>query len=466
MAQHLTQDFLAELLKYCFTNKKILELSQDHLKYNYIPTDYIKKIYKSISSYYSNNNELPTYGFVSQQHSNDLEVQEYLEKIKKCDFINIDTLLVELEDYIKKVRFQILHKKTFDLYNDDKSDEAIELTAQESESIVNFNLKRESGRFIKLFEDFEEDVKEKEIKKQSGEFDRDKVPTGIKELDEAIFGGIDEGDTFIALTRSGVGKSTFLKYAGVYAARLGYDVMHVQLEGSKKECFDKYTQVWTALKYPAVKYADIDSDVLKKLLKISHQMQQKKRDVHIYAFEMFDEASCKDILKLGEDFYKINGKYPDVILIDSIDLLHPGDSNKYGISTEAIKKKKENSAQKIKNIATQLSTRVLTVDQADNVPKEQWNDPTWHMTRNNISGAKNLFNSFSYSITFNQTEAEKEQDVMRLYFDKLRNYPIKNRSIKIATNYDHGRFYDPQRTKELDQTINTVRKIRGKKGKL
>jgi replicative DNA helicase len=452
MGEFLTSDFLSEFLKLCFLKSSVIEIAKRFLKYQYIPSELeeVKLIYKSITTYYDVNNKLPSYGYVSQQYSNNIKVQEYLQKIKATKTPNIDQVLLQLEDYIKKVRFQLLYEEVKELYNKDKQDDAIELSAKESEEIVRFNLKMESGRFMKVFEDFEETLKDKQMKSQSGDFDHDKVPTGITLLDEEIHGGIDVTDTMCFLGRSGEGKSTLLKYIGVYACRLGYDVLHIQAEGSKDEAFDKYTQAWSALNYTTIKYGNLNSEMLNRVNKVVQGMKAREKDIYIYAFEMFDEATCVDVRNLILEYEKIKGKFPDLIILDSLDLIHPGDGLKYGVDTNSIKYKKENTSKKIKNMATEFRTRFVTADQADNVPKDQWNDPEFIMTRNNISGAKNLANAFSYFITINRTESEAESEVLRLYFDKLRNYFPQNRILRVATNFAHGRFYDPQETKKMN----------------
>jgi hypothetical protein len=230
---------------------------------------------------------------------------------------------------------------------------------------------------------------------------------------------------------------------------MGYDVLHIQAEGSEEEAFDKYTQVWSAQSYNNVKYGNIDQDMKDKLDKIVRQMRSKERDIFIKAYEQFDEVSCMDIRNLVVDFEKVKGKYPDLILIDYLSLIHPGDGNKYGIDTMSIKMKKENTARKLKNIATEFRTRIVTAEQADGIDKEKWNNPDWCMSRHNVAGAKGLADSFSYFITLNMTEDEEENGIMRLYLDKLRNYHPSNKVVKIATNYMNGRFYDSKRTIEL-----------------
>ena len=461
----LTEQFLVELFKLSFLKKQILEVLREHVKYQYLPDEIpaLKKILKAIIATYGNTNNLPTFGIISQFYPNDIDVQDYLSKIKAADIPDTEEILRQLEEYIKLSRYQLMFEKAKDLYNSGKQKESIDFVQKESEEIVNFSITQNTSYFTKVFEDYNETVKQKQEARDRGDFDRDKVPSGITPLDEDIYGGFDKGDTVYILGRSGSGKSTLLKHIGVYDCRLGYDVLHVQLEGSKDEAIDKYTQCWNGQDYMTVKYGsyNFNEKEVEKINNVIAQMASRQRDIYVYAFEMFDEPTCRDIRDLIIKYQKEKGKLPDVVLIDSLDLLHPGDGQKYGVDILSIKMKKENSAKKLKNICTEFKTiRIIVVDQAEGIEKEKWNSSDFVMTRHNVSNSKNIVNSFSYVYTLNQTEAEEKNCVLRIYEDKLRNYHSTDRVKKIATNFAHGRFFDNARTKELNESSGVESKVR------
>lgn len=446
----LTNAFLNELFRLCFLKKPVLEIVTVHLKYTYIEDSLIayKHILKAITSYYRNNNRLPTVGYISQQFSTNAQVQIVLAEIKDTAIPDVEATIRQLEQYIKNIKFLQLNEQVANLYNEGKRDEAVVLSAKESQEIINFSLKQGTSQFMKLFRDFETIMKERQIARDYGEFDGEKVPFGIDPLDIITSGGLDKGDTALLIARSGVGKSTFLKGCAIYAARLGFKVLHIQLESSREECFTKYTQAWTAMSFNDVRFGNIDKALEVKLQKIVNDMVKKQRDIYIYAFEKFDEASCVEVRDLIVDFEKENGSFPDLIIIDYLGLLHPGDGIKYGVDTQSIKMKKQNVAKRLKNICIEFGTRIITADQVDNVPIEVWNSPDRVITRNNLSGDKNLIDPFSYVFTLNQTNDEYKDNLIRLYCDKLRNYKAQQ-VLHIATDYEHGRFFDRKRTKIL-----------------
>ena len=138
----------------------------------------------------------------------------------------------------------------------------------------------------------------------------------------------------------------------------------------------------------------------------------------------------------------------DLVIIDYLKYLDPATGIKYGADTQSVKMKKEHTADKIKNVAVEYGARIITADQATDVPMELWNDPTKVMTRHDIAGAKNLPDSFSYVLTGNQTKKERDEDIMRIFYDKLRNYRPDNDIVKIITNYRRCRFYNHKKTIE------------------
>lgn len=446
----LTNTFLNELFRLCFLKKPVLEVVTVHLKYTYVEDSLIpyKHILKSMTSYYKNNEKLPTIGYVSQQFATNPQVQIILAEIKDTPIPDVETTVRQLEQYIKNVKFLQLNEQVANLYNDGKKEEAVKLSAEESQEIINFSLKQGTSQFIRLFKDFSTIMKERQIAKDAGEFDGEKIPFGIEPLDIITAGGLDKGDTTLLIARSGVGKSTFLKGCAIYGARLGYKVLHIQLESSREECFTKYTQAWTAMSFNDVRFGNLDKALELKLDKIVNDMLRMQKDVYIYAFEKFDEASCVEVRDLIVDFEKERGEMPHLVVIDYLGLLHPGDGIKYGVDTQSVKMKKQNVAKRLKNICTEFGTRIVTADQVDNVPIETWNSPDRVITRNNLSGDKNLIDPFSYVFTLNQTNDEYKDNLIRIYCDKLRNYKAQQ-TLRIATDYAHGRFFDKKRTQIL-----------------
>lgn len=70
------------------------------------------------------------------------------------------------------------------------------------------------------------------------------------------------------------------------------------------------------------------------------------------------------------------------------------------------------------------------------------------LTEYNCSEAKGLSRPLTHLITLNQSEAERNEDTMRLHIAKARFFK-KGDTFKIATDYQNEIFYDHKRTMGL-----------------
>jgi len=449
----LSTVFLEETLRLAFLKKSFLEKITPHLKFQYLPSPELKQIYKDITNHYSLTGTLPTIGTIYEKNKDNDKLLNVLNRIKESEIVDPQTLLVQLEKYIKDVRFAELWDKVMQKHQSGEKEQAVKMMAEGSQEIVEFSILKDNGNFLKVFEDFQKVQLEKQIKKEENIVNYDKIPFGILPLDIVTEGGMDRKDTVLFILRSGIGKSTVLKWIGMYACRLGYDVLHIQLEGSSEECMDKYTQVWSAISYSAAKTGNIESEKYHKLLSIAQDMVVLKHDISIKSFESFDESTMVDVRDAVVEYIKERGKAPDLLLFDSMDLADPGDGVKYSADTQSVKMKINNSSRKFKNICNEFDMRGITALQASEVKAEVWNDPGRTITRSDAAGDKSVANSYSMVFTGNQTLDEEKRRTMRIYIDKMRYYSMRNRTYPICTNFAIGRFFDLQRTKRVFKDI-------------
>lgn len=446
----LSPDFLYEFFRLIFLKKEIYDICQQHMKYEYVPVELqpLKKILKSILN--NNSESLPSFGVVSQQHIDDVDVQEHIKIIKNTQIVDKEQIIDQLETYIKKQRFKILNQQIFDLYQskDDRKMEAMELQAKESTDIVNFSLKKSNGAFIRLFEGFKARAKDSLISHERGEDKTEKVPFGIDILDDETDGGIDSGDTALWIMRSGVGKSTVLRWTGMYNCRLGYDVLHIQCEGTKEEVTKKYDQMWTKAKYYDIQTGNFNAQEMERLEAYIKKMNQSNKELTIHSFEEFGGASMVEIRNVIIDYNKVYGKFPHLVIIDSLDLLKTGENKKIDNDPSWKKEKMKRVAQLMKNVCSEFyPMRILTATQSGDF--QEWNNPDKYLTRSNTEGDRTLVQPFSYVFTFNATIEEEKAKSGRIYKDKFRNYKIDQRISKIKTAFDKGNFYDRKKTLDM-----------------
>ena len=454
----LTDSFIQELFKLLYTKKAFLEICKVHLKYQFIPKELseYKLILKSILTQYDLSGNLPSIGVTSQQLESNLEAQVALKAIKETDIVDTELMLNQLGSFIRNVEFQILNKSVTELYNRGEHEEAINLNANESKRINEISLRKVGGKFLKVFGDFKKENQKRKNQK-SEEVKGRKVPFFIDPLDDVTNGGMDEGQTALVIMRSGAGKSTSLRWTGIMAAIHGYDVLHIQAEGSEDECRDKYTQIFTKQDYSDIKTGNISKEVLIEIEKLLIQMDTLNRDVNIYAFEKFGGATMVDVREVILEYFKDMGRFPELVIIDSLDLLKTGLNNKIDNDPTFKKERLQTVAQLMKNLAVEFKPiRILTATQTGDINPIWLNDPANCITRSHTEGDRTLVKPFSYVYTGNQTDDEEIANTMRIFIDKLRFESKKKKVYPICTNFDNGCFYHSKNTIKKFYSNNNI----------
>jgi len=442
----LNKDFLLEFYRSSLANSSILETGRAYMKFSYLPDQTHKRVWKAILDHYTLQEKPPTIGILAQTLSGYPDCLSLVADIKGVGMPSREELLEQLESYIKNSMFQLAYDELYTTFTGGKKDDAYKLLSDYAQELNDFSIRGQY--FDKVFEGFNLRMRNRELVATNPTLVENnfKIPFGIPELDHITRGGISASDTACFLAQSGVGKSKGLKYIGVNASRLGYRVAHFQFEGGKDECLDLYDAAWSGVLLHALERGVVTEEQKKRIAKqISDMKNGIGGEIFVEAYETFGTASMLDVRNSIIELEKLYGKI-HLVLIDYLEKVEPGDGKRYTIDQE--KQRREAVSQKMKNIAVEFNTRVITATQAHGLEKRLLDDPEFVMDRYNTSMGKNLLDPFSFFITMNQTDDEKENNIMRLFCDKLRKYKSKQ-VITIAQNYSKEQFCDRQRTREL-----------------
>lgn len=448
--EQLSIKFLNELYKLTFYKTDVIEIVKEHLEFHFIPNELkeYKRILKDITNYHTNNNKLPSIGIISQMSNGDSKVQQILTDISNIKLPEKDDVLKQFEVFIKRAKFQELYAKVADIYNaEDRQDEAMNVLAKESEKIVSFTLKK-NNYFENIFKGFEERQRRRDLQRLTDEQNHSRLPFGIYPLDDCTYGGTEETEIDLFIARSGTGKTTWLVWRAISAARRGYPVLHISAEGAKHLIEKKFDIAWTALSRRELEFDNINEDLRVKLEKTARDIVNKSGEISVVAFEQFGMASMVDVRNMIIDYIKINGYKPALVTIDYIEKFNPGDGRRYSVSTEGEKMRREAVAEKMKNIAVEFKIRIATATQSNDINPSDFNRSEFVITRHNVSSAKGLIDAFSYVFTWNQTNDEYGNNVGRIYVDKLRDHK-GGQVLPVATQFNKSRFYDHKRSIKL-----------------
>lgn len=458
----LNPGFMAEIFKLMFSDEVIMRIASGYLKYELIPKEWVgyKFILREAIIQYTEKNKLPSIGVICQKLCDEDAVQLAAKEIKKAALIDREIAIDQLQSFVKETEFELLSRKVHDLYEEGKKEEAIRVNAEESQRILEMSFRSKSGGFQSVFGGFHERMVERRMEGDAASEKPVKVPFGVDRLDDVSFGGMEIGDTSLWIARSGVGKSSILKWHGYSAAIRGVPVLHIQLEGGIKACMQIYDQLWSAQSYSDIKSGNISPKDRKKIEQAIKEVKELSSDIEVYGFKKFGQASMGDVRQLCYDYFNTHGKFPGLVILDSLDLVKTGISKKIDSDPDHKKEKLQTCAQLLKNLADEIGAPIITATQTSDVPFEVWNNPDKVIDRSYTEGDKTLVKPFSFVFTLNMTIEEKANATARIYVDKLRDYKESQEVITIATNYDKRRFYHRGRTMEMYNQISERKEIK------
>jgi hypothetical protein len=446
----LTDNFINELFKLCLRKKQIFEITQEHLKFNYLPSEQYKEVWQAMTQYVATTDKLLTIGLLTQQFEASPKIIQVINDIKTSDTPSDQEVLEQLELFIKNKIFIEAYSDLHDKFNRGDKEGAFLLMGEVSEQLKTFQINEKSGgstifsQYLKRYEGRLEVINavnngsnQKVIKR--------KVPTGIVPIDSLLKGGIDKGDTFLILADSGVGKSKMMKTIGLSAARRGYNVVHIQAEGTKKEAEEAYDAAIAGKNINDIEVANLSQKDLKLIGEAVDQWNHEGGEIHIKAFEQFDTGTMREIHAFCETIVDQYGPI-DMLILDYLDEVDPGDGQRYPATQDGTRLKRRASAKKFKNVCVEFDCAGVTATQANDISDKLKEDPSFVLKRGNTSENRKLLQPFSYLFTLNRTSEEEKNNTMRLYADKLRKYGSDERTLHIVTNFNVERFYDHKNT--------------------
>lgn len=430
----------------CLNNDYILALVVEHIELKQLPDRDFQAIHKAIKEYYKKNKKAPSFSVLKQSLTRQRGAMELLDDIADtAHSLWTDDALAQLDGYIRQVKFQQAYKEAGELYNKSGFMESEKRMAEYHEWSEGFSLV--SAEFVDVVGSFSTRFKANRQKHNSAS---KKVPITrfyIDELDSRNNGRNLRGQLTCFLAPSGVGKSHIARWIGKNACQIdGLNVLHIQLEGSEDEVVDAYAASLVScnsFKYETGTLRDSEVEQMEKMLK------EISGNLHVKSYPKFGaHVSTIDVNTAIQDYKKRFGFSPDVVIIDSMDLLTDSSGQHYTEKGERLKRIKV--ANDLKDLASDENVWMVVTYQSTIENQEWLNDEKNVLTAYNTSEAKGLCRPLTHLITLNQSSREEKENTMRLHVAKSRFFK-KGEPFKIATDYEHERFYDSERTMRINR---------------
>lgn len=440
----LTEGFLAELYNAAITDNYVCSVVTNYMKDEYLPDQQYQQLTAALKRYFRKYKMAPQYGVLEQMLSKTRAVSELLDEIRETSTdAEPDALRDQFESYLKLVRFKRIYKEIGKMYDNGEGMKAIKAMEQEAKELSTFTLKPDE--FIDVAETFDDRLRDNKAKHEDNT--RKKLVNNfyIDELNELNHGRNLRTQLSVFLAMSGVGKSHLARWIGANAAYIsGLNVLHFQLEGSASEVMDAYQASLIQTQTFEFENGRVNQHLIDQFHK---QLETYSGTLKVKAYPKFGrEVSTTDLKNDCEKYKEKYGYYPDVIIVDSLDLLT--DSSGKSWDNKSLRFKRIAVANDLKDIAGELNTWIVATYQATIEKQEVVDDEKFVLNGYNLSEAKGLQRPCTHIISLNQSRREDKENTMRLYVAKSRFFK-KADPFRICTDYEHERFYDRERTLNL-----------------
>lgn len=439
----LSAEFLYELYSCAMKYDTVCHVLVQHMKKEYLPDRSFQKIQEVFCNHYSNYKIAPSYAILSQLFAHDYDAIELLNTFREYDSEPNPEIITDLlEDYIKGVELQSVYGEVGKLYNQNKQKQAEAKLKGYAEWLSTFTLK--TNAFTDVAKTFSTRFLQNRQKENENLLSGLKPVTRfyVPDLDALNDGRSLRGQLSCFLASTGVGKSHLAKHIGIRSnIDDGLHVLHFQLEGSEEEALNAYSGGLiskNAFYYERGKISDTE------MRRYEQIVSEYAGSITVRSFPRFNaRVSSLDIKGGIAEYRKINGYSPDIVIIDSMDLLTDASRKVWGAEHE--RSKRIAVANDLKDLAADEKVWIVVTYQATIENRDWLNDEKNVLTEYNCAEAKGLARPCTHLISLNQSSAERSEDLMRLHIAKSRFFK-KGDTFKIATDFDNEIFYDSQRT--------------------
>ena len=430
----------------CMNNDYVLAVVMEQIKKSYLPDRDFISLFNQLKAYYKEYKKAPTYSILGQSVSRQKSVAALLDDIYDSgNELGTEQALEQLENYIKQVRFQQAYKEAGELFNKADHEQASLKLQEYAEWVSTFSL-RES-EFVDVIGTF--GIRFKGNRQKHNAVDKQLPITRfyIDELDVMNNGRDLRTQLTVFLAATGVGKSHAARWIGKNACQIdGLNVLHFQLEGSRDEVVNAYSASLvkcSTFRYETGTIRDVEIERMEEMLK------SVSGKLYVKSYPKFNShVSTVDIRNGIQDFKKRYGISPDVVIIDSIDLLIDASGRKYSENGE--RHKRIAVANDLKDLAADENVWMVGTYQSTIENRDWLNDEKNVLTEFNTAEAKGLARPLTHLITLNQSDRERKEHTMRINVAKSRFFE-KGEPFKIATDYGNEQFYDRERSLNISK---------------
>lgn len=267
-----------------------------------------------------------------------------------------------------------------------------------------------------------------------------KITTGLKSIDDKLYGGLNRGEITIFAGQSGAGKSIFLQNFAVNWSGLGLNVVYLTLELSEKLCSMRIDAMTTG-----IATTDIMKDIDDVAMKVRTFWQAKHGSLRIK--QLKNGCTANDIKAFIKEYEVQTNIKVDAILIDYLDLCSPY-SVKVSASDQFIKDKYV--SEELRNLAVELDVLMVTASQLNRSSYD-----TIEFDASSIAGGISKINTSDNVIGIFTTATMRDNGRYQIQFMKTRSSAGVGSKVDLGFNNKTLRLFDLQTNDQSATAVQT-----------
>ena len=268
------------------------------------------------------------------------------------------------------------------------------------------------------------------------------IPTGWKDVDDALFGGYSRKELLLVSANSGGGKSITLSNIGFNALQQGYNVLYVSLELSEDIIAQRFDTMYTGISRK--NWKSHTNEIITGL-----QIAQDDPNIGVLdIIQMTSGTNANDIRAYLNNYYSYYGTMPDVLILDYLDKMSP--NQKMNISD--VWNKDKLCSEQLRDIGVDHNMAVLTASQLNReAVKASSHDHT------HIAGGISKINECDIYWSILLDDIKRAEGICEFLFQKTRNSDGVGKRIVLKWDYKYLRILNPDEEGRLffkDQNKN------------
>lgn len=240
----------------------------------------------------------------------------------------------------------------------------------------------------------------------------DTTPTGWRDIDSKLYGGMNRGEITFFCGGPGTGKSLFLQNLALNWVQMGLSVIYITMELSEELVGLRYDAMITETPTKMI-FKDINDIAMRLgMMRKVGGKTHKWGKLQIKKLPMAG-TTANDIRAYLQEFEIQTGAKPDAIVVDYLDLMHPN-SGKINVSDQFIKDKF--TSEELRALAVEWNILCATASQLNRASIQEQDFDASH-----IAGGISKINTADNVLAILTTAAMKDRGEYQIQFLKTRS---------------------------------------------